>query len=80
MPELVEILGPVRHIEVIASGRGVRIRRWLKKTYGGENWRKLKGIALIRDASNQVYEAEIHWFECHGIGRRRFKIKDQAPL
>lgn len=75
MAELLEILGPIRHIEVIASGRGVKIRRWLKKTYGGTNWRKLKGTALIRDTAHKVYEAEIHWFECHGIGRRRFKIK-----
>jgi hypothetical protein len=76
VPKLVEVLGPIREIEVIATGRGVRIRRWLKEKYGGKNWRKLKGIALIRDTENQTYEAEIHWFECHGIGRRLFKIKE----
>ncbi len=75
MPTLVEILGPIRDVQVIATGRGIRIRRWLKQQYGGENWRKLKGIALIRDSANQTYYAEIHWFECHGVGRRLFKIK-----
>jgi hypothetical protein len=77
MPELLEILGPIQQIDVIASGRGVKIGRWLIKTYGGKNWRKLKGFALIRDTTNQIYQAEIHWYECHGIGRRRFKIKDR---
>jgi hypothetical protein len=68
-------MGPIREVQVIASGRGVKVARWLRKTYGGKNWRKLKGIALIRDAANQIYEAEIHWFECHGIGQRLHKIK-----
>jgi len=75
MPELFEILGSFRDIEVIASGRGVKVGAWLKRTYGGSNWRKLKGRALVRNTTGAVYDAEVHWFECHGIGRHRFKIK-----
>jgi len=77
---LFEILGPIRNIEVIASGRDVRIRKRLIKAFGGTNWRKLKGTALIRDVKGQIYEAEIHWFEAHGVGRRLFKIKEPGNL
>jgi hypothetical protein len=72
---LFEILGPIRHVEVIASGTGVRAGRDLRRRFGGRNWKKMKGIALVRDTRNEVYEAEIHWYECHGVGRQLFKIK-----
>jgi len=29
-----EVLGQIAHIEVIASGTRVRVRRYLRKTYG----------------------------------------------
>lgn len=70
-----EILGPIREVQVIAAGRGVRIQRRLRRNYGGSRWRKMKGIALIREYDGGLYEAEIHWFEAHGIGRRDWKIK-----
>jgi hypothetical protein len=31
-----EILGPIRRIEPIAIGRGVRLAGWLKQKYGGQ--------------------------------------------
>ncbi|MDE2831880.1 MAG: hypothetical protein OXN20_17345 [Gemmatimonadota bacterium] len=70
-----EILGEIRHIETIATGRGVYIRHHLNRTYGRGRWRKLKGIASVRFANGIIGMAEIHWFEAHGIGRRDFKIK-----
>ena len=70
-----EILGEIRNVEVIASGRGVYIRRYLERTYGKGRWRKLKGTATVRLADDTICEAEIHWFEAHGIGRKDFKIK-----
>jgi len=70
-----EILGDIRNIEVIAAGRGVYIRRYLERTYGKGRWRKMKGMATVRLADGAVCEAEIHWFESHGIGRKDFKIK-----
>jgi len=72
---ILEILGPIRNIQVIASGRGVRIRKYLEKTFGGKNWRKMKGEALVRDIKGDIYEAEIHWFEAHGIGRKLTRSK-----
>jgi hypothetical protein len=70
-----EILGEIRDIETIATGRGVYIRRYLERTYGKGHWRKRKGRATVRLADGTVCEAEIHWFEAYGVGRKDFKIK-----
>ncbi|MBT8421069.1 MAG: hypothetical protein KJO08_09435 [Gammaproteobacteria bacterium] len=70
-----EILGKITDIETIATGRGVYIRRYLARTYGEGHWRKMKGHATVKLADGTIREAEIHWFEAHGIGRRDFKIK-----
>ena len=70
-----KILSEIRDIETIASGRGVYIRRYLERTYGRGRWRKMKGIATVELADGTICEAEIHWYEAHGIGRKDFKIK-----
>lgn len=70
-----EILSEITNVTTIAAGRGVHIRRYLERTYGKGRWRKMKGIATVRLADGTVCEAEIHWFEAHGIGRKDFKIK-----
>jgi hypothetical protein len=77
-PDSFELLGDLRQIEIIASGRGVHVSNWLKKRYGGNRWRKMKGIALIREDDGEIYEAEVHWFEAHGVGRVNWKIKGRA--
>lgn len=70
-----EIIGSIRDQEVIASGHGIHILRRLIRLYGRGNWRKMKGIALVRLDDGTITQAEIHWFEAHGIGKRRMKIK-----
>jgi uncharacterized protein with ACT and thioredoxin-like domain len=70
-----EILRNIADIEIIAAGKGVHIRRSLERAYGKGRWRKMKGTATVRLADGEILEAEIHWFEAHGIGRRDFKIK-----
>ncbi len=70
-----EILGEIRHIETIATGRRVYIRGLLERIYGEGRWRKMKGIATVELADGTICEAEIHWYEAHGIGRKDFKIK-----
>jgi len=70
-----EIIGKIEEIKIIAiSGRIHDIMR-LQKQYGPGRWRKLKGIATIQLASGNTCQAEIHWYEAHGIGRRKMKIK-----
>ena len=70
-----ELIGGIRAIETIASGHRIRIPDRLNREYGKGNWRKLKGFASVRLQDGTVTEAEIHWFEAHGIGKRRMKIK-----
>ena len=70
-----EVVGEIREIETIATGRGIHILDRLNRMYGKGNWRKLKGIAAVRLPDGTITEAEIHWFEAHGIGKRRMKIK-----
>ena len=37
--------------------------------------RKLKGIASISLNDGSICEAELHWYEAHGIGKKEIKIK-----
>ena len=39
---------------------------------GGEN---AKGFGKVRLASGEIANAEVHWYEATGIGKREFKIK-----
>ncbi len=70
-----EIIGEITGIEIIGKGRAVRDIARLRKKYGPGHWRKLKGHATVRLENGSVRKAEIHWYEAHGIGRKRFKIK-----
>ena len=70
-----EIMGPITDIETIAAGRSVRQLARLRRQHGHARWRKLKGIGTVRIASGELRRAEIHWYEAHGIGRVRHKIK-----
>ena len=70
-----DIISEIEEIETIATGKGVRIRKYLNKSYGYGRWRKRKGVAYVKDAYGNPRLAEIHWFEAHGIGRKDFKRK-----
>ena len=70
-----EIIGEIENVEVIAVGGNIRDVMRLRKQYGIGRWRKLKGIALIRLKNDRIRKAELHWYEAHGIGRKKIKIK-----
>lgn len=70
-----EILGAIRDTQIIAKGSSVKIRKRLVKLYGQGNWKKMKGTADVRLSDGSVRQAEIHWFEAHGIGKRNIKVK-----
>jgi len=65
----------IADVQVIASGRRIRILPSLRKLYGKGRWRKLKGRALVELPQGQVVLAELHWYEAHGIGRVDMKLK-----
>ena len=70
-----EIVGPITGVETIGAGRSIRQLSRLRREHGRGRWRKLKGIATVRVASGDLRHAEIHWYEAHGIGQVRHKIK-----
>ena len=70
-----KIVGRITDIKLIASGTAIRERRRLWKNYGKRRWRKLKGMAKIEFADGMICQAEIHWYEAHGIGAKEHKIK-----
>lgn len=70
-----ELVGEISDVEIIAVNMSIRERDSLKQQYGGRRWRKLKGISMVRLASGTIRRAELHWYEAHGVGKRRIKIK-----
>jgi hypothetical protein len=69
------IVGQVRNRQVIATGRRIRELARLQAEYGRGNWRKYKGQATVQYSDGRMREAEVHWYEAHGIGRQEVKIK-----
>jgi len=70
-----EIIGEVEEIETIAVGGRIRDIMRIQKQFGPGRWRKLKGIAKVRLESGRIRRAELHWYEAHGTGRKKMKIK-----
>jgi hypothetical protein len=69
------VIGEIEDIETFAIGRRIREIKRLRKKYGKGRWRKRKGVATVRLADGAVKQAELHWYEATGIGRRELKIK-----
>ena len=70
-----ESVSELRDVEVIARGSSVRVRARLRAEFGAGGWRKLKGTATVRLRDGTTCLAELHWYEAHGVGRRKLKIK-----
>lgn len=70
-----ELVSELSAVETIAEGSAIRLLSLLDELYGRGRWRKLKGFAVVRLSSGRVVQAELHWYDAHGIGRRRMKIK-----
>ena len=76
MNEDFEIIGRIEQIKTIAVGPRIREIKRLRKAFGEGRWRKLKGIASVRLEDGTIHRVELHWYEAHGIGRKKLKIKD----
>ena len=70
-----KVVGEIREIETIAVGQGIKNLSRLNKRYGKTNWRKLKGICRVKLVDGTILDAEVHWYEGHGIGKKEMKIK-----
>ena len=70
-----KIHGKIRNPETFAQGSGIRELQRLQKVYGPGRWRKRKGDATIELLDGAYVEAELHWYEASGIGKKEMKIK-----
>jgi hypothetical protein len=70
-----EVIGSIRDIEIIAVEQAIRDLPRLRRQYGKGRWRKMKGVALFRLENGEVRNAELHWCEAHGIGKKELKWK-----
>jgi hypothetical protein len=73
--EVRRILGPITILENIAVGGKIRDLERLRKAYGRGRWRKVKGVATVELTNGEIHQAELHWYEAHGIGRKNLKVK-----
>ena len=75
MDQELEILDKIEGVETIAAGNRIREIDRLRKAFGVGRWRKLKGVATVRFEDGTIHRVELHWYEAHGIGRKKLKIK-----
>src|SRR5216683_4352420 len=71
-----DVIDDLTGTQTIATGSGIRELGRLRKRYGRGRWRKRKGFAEIRPPSGEIVQAELHWYEATGIGKR--EVKDQG--
>jgi hypothetical protein len=74
-----ELVGEISEIETIAGTGAIRDLQMLISRFGEGRWRKLKGRALVRLPNGRIRLAELHWYEAHGLGRKKVKIKRLLP-
>ena len=70
-----ELFGEINDAETIAFAHSIRELRQLRAHFGHGRWRKRKGLANVRLRDGTIRLAEVHWYEAHGIGKVRMKIK-----
>jgi hypothetical protein len=70
-----EIIGEISDVEIIAVSGGIKNIVRLRRVYGKGRWRKLKGVARVQLRNGKIRQAELHWYEAHGIGKREVKRK-----
>jgi hypothetical protein len=70
-----ELIGKIENVETIAVGSKIHDLARLRKMYGRGRWRKLKGVGRVRLADGAECDAELPWYEAHGVGRKEMKVK-----
>jgi CRISPR/Cas system CSM-associated protein Csm3 (group 7 of RAMP superfamily) len=71
-----ELISELTNQETFAEGSKIRELHRLIDSYGGKNWKKRKGFGAVRFTSGEIVQAELHWYEAHGIGKVELKIKE----
>jgi CRISPR/Cas system CSM-associated protein Csm3 (group 7 of RAMP superfamily) len=71
-----ELISELTNQEIFAEGSKIRELHRLIDSYGGKNWKKRKGFGFVRFTTGEIMQAELHWYEAHGIGKVELKIKE----
>ena len=71
-----ELINKIENIETIAIGGRIHDVARLRKMYGKGRWRKMKGVGRVRLGDGSECDAELHWYEAHGIGKKEMKVKE----
>jgi hypothetical protein len=71
-----EVIRNIENVETMAVGSEIRDIKRLRRMYGRGRWRKRKGFARVRLEDGSENEAELHWYEAHGIGKKEMKVKE----
>ena len=66
-----KLVGEITEIEIIAVNKSIRDMARLNRIHGKGRWRKLKGVANVELPSGRIRLSEVHWYEAHGIGKKR---------
>jgi len=74
-----EIRGPLRNVETFAVASSIRDLPRLRRLYGRGRWRRRKGVATVMLSDGVTVDAELHWYEATGVGRRELRIKRILP-
>jgi len=70
-----EIISKIENVEIIAVGGSIHEIMRIRRQFGIGRWRKLKGTAMVKLENGNTRFAEVHWYEAHGIGKKKMKIK-----
>ena len=65
-----KIISKINNVANIAVNKNIRELKKLNKIHGSGRWRKRKGVALVKLEDYTIHNAEIHWYEAHGIGKK----------
>jgi hypothetical protein len=66
-----QLVSEITKIEIIAVNKSIRDLPRLNRIHGKGRWRKLKGVANVELPSGRIRLAEVHWYEAHGISKKR---------
>ena len=72
---MIRILPPITAVETIAEAPSIRELSRLRQQYGHGRWKKKKGVAWVETDDGSRQPAEVHWYEAHGIGKVKMKVK-----
>jgi len=66
-----KIIGEIKNIKTIAVGNSIKNLKRLNRIYANTNWRKLKGTCRVKLSDGTILDAEVRWYEGHGVGKNR---------